>query len=1183
MKKLYYLIVLLFPLLVLGQSADQNYIKTMIYKKAVLATIPGTVPPVETADIQITYMDGLGRPIQQRAYRETHTGKDMVTHIEYDGLGRQSKNYLSYPNNSTPSLNYDPNAATAVKDYYTPSGVSFTNFEGTAYPYSETQYDNSPLNRVVKQSAPGDDWYMGSGHEIKMEYQANTAADGVKQFKANAQWVASYGIFTISMTELSSYGTGQLVKTVLKNENWTSGKDNTTEEFKNPKGQVVLKRAYESQVAHDTYYVYDQYGNLTYVLPPLAGGIVTPEILNNLCYQYGYDENNRLVEKKLPGKEWEFIVYDNLGRVVATGPALSPFGDESKGWLVTKYDAFDRVVLTGWMPVAFETLTRKNLQFSLNATVTNLNETKSTAVSTVNGVGFNYTNVAFPTSGCHVLSVNYYDDYAFAGAPSSFAATATADIYYNNSTQKPKGMPTGSWTRTLTGISQYDGETAYVLYDVKSRAVCNYSSNNFGKYTQVDTQYDFSGKPLKAITLHRRSTAMAEVKTTQTFEYTPQDRLLRHRHQVNNLPEEVLSENRYNELGQLWIKKVGGVVDNPLQVVDYGYTVRGWLKAINPDTSGPPPPPNDLFYLRLNYSTAEGDPAPAVQQYNGNIAQVSWKTASDGQWRKYHYRYDNLNRLLSANYQKNYDATSAYDEQLTYDKNGNIQSLLRNGGHDLQVGIAMDELVYGYSPNSNQLEKVTDNSQNAGGFYDGNTAGNDYEYDLKGNLTIDRNKGISKIYYNHLNLPTKILFGSESRKIEYFYNADGSKILKQVTDGATVTSTDYLDGYQYTNGVLQFFPTAQGYISHSVGNYNYVYNHTDHLGNVRVSYAKDPVSGLTKIVEESNYYPFGMKHANYNDYAPPAPGIANKGYQYKYNGQELQTELGLNLYDMPLRDYDPVIGRWSSMDPVVDFERSPYNGFDNNPVFWSDPSGASVTFYNNGVTADGEDAGAFYNAILGAQNNGIASFTPLGPIYDYTAYTTLPPVYLNYGNFGDNATMLRQHVYRNSPFYNYIWEQGRQRQLDSFNTMLDAFGLIPGIGEFADGLNVAIYTARGDKVNAAISAASMVPLLGWAAVSTKYAVKGGVQAAEYTFTKSAGKHLTEVVTKGANKGQLSRPYMNSSLTIQEIMSTGKGSIDATFKGGMNWKVPGTFRGSQGIWELGINPKTSVIYHFNFVK
>lgn len=33
---------------------------------------------------------------------------------------------------------------------------------------------------------------------------------------------------------------------------------------------------------------------------------------------------------------------------------------------------------------------------------------------------------------------------------------------------------------------------------------------------------------------------------------------------------------------------------------------------------------------------------------------------------------------------------------------------------------------------------------------------------------------------------------------------------------------------------------------------------------------------------------------------------------------------------------------------------------------------------------------------------------------------------------------------------------------------------------------------------------------------------------------------------------------------------------------MNWKAPGTFRGSKGIWELGINPKTRVIYHLNFV-
>jgi len=86
----------------------------------------------------------------------------------------------------------------------------------------------------------------------------------------------------------------------------------------------------------------------------------------------------------------------------------------------------------------------------------------------------------------------------------------------------------------------------------------------------------------------------------------------------------------------------------------------------------------------------------------------------------------------------------------------------------------------------------------------------------------------------------------------------------------------------------------------------------------------------------------------------------------------------------------------------------------------------------------------------------------------------------------------------------------------------------------------------------------------------------------FTFTKTAAKHFKDIVAKnGWHNGKAARPYMDSSLTIREIMSTGKGMPDATFKGGMNWKVSGTFRGVQGKWELGVNPKTNIIYHFLF--
>ena len=63
-------------------------------------------------------------------------------------------------------------------------------------------------------------------------------------------------------------------------------------------------------------------------------------------------------------------------------------------------------------------------------------------------------------------------------------------------------------------------------------------------------------------------------------------------------------------------------------------------------------------------------------------------------------------------------------------------------------------------------------------------------------------------------------------------------------------------------------------------------------------------------------------------------------YNFKYNGKELQEEMGLNMYDMDMRQYDPAIGRWIALDPVVHHDLSPYNAFDNNPVFWADPSGA---------------------------------------------------------------------------------------------------------------------------------------------------------------------------------------------------------------------------------------------------
>jgi hypothetical protein len=69
----------------------------------------------------------------------------------------------------------------------------------------------------------------------------------------------------------------ELYKTVTFDENTpVTGKG--TEEFKDKEGKVVLKRTYNGSDPHDTYYIYDQYGNLSYVLPPLAEGVATQTV-----------------------------------------------------------------------------------------------------------------------------------------------------------------------------------------------------------------------------------------------------------------------------------------------------------------------------------------------------------------------------------------------------------------------------------------------------------------------------------------------------------------------------------------------------------------------------------------------------------------------------------------------------------------------------------------------------------------------------------------------------------------------------------------------------------------------------------------------------------------------------------------------------------------------------------------
>jgi RHS repeat-associated protein len=134
-----------------------------------------------------------------------------------------------------------------------------------------------------------------------------------------------------------------------------------------------------------------------------------------------------------------------------------------------------------------------------------------------------------------------------------------------------------------------------------------------------------------------------------------------------------------------------------------------------------------------------------------------------------------------------------------------------------------------------------------------------------------------------------------------------------------------------------------------------MYSFTDHLGNIRLSYAQDPDTQQLKIVEQNHYYPFGLRHTNYSGgkmqvlkeqelkrMAPTPEELLS--YKYKYNGKEWQDELGLNTYAYGWREYDPAIGRFNRLDRFSEkySNYSPYNYGKNNPVRYREMAGDSI-------------------------------------------------------------------------------------------------------------------------------------------------------------------------------------------------------------------------------------------------
>jgi YD repeat-containing protein len=306
--------------------------------------------PLKDVKQATQYIDGLGRPIQtvmKEGSLETTTGikKDMVSANVYDEFGREQYKFLPFVASTTGTntsvsdgafkLNPFQQQAAFYTDATNPNNP--IKGQGEIYFYGKTNFEASPLNRVLETYAPGTSWAGSETNaepqrrNVQMKYAINTPTDDVKIWTVTDNpTMGQLGTYQIT-TGINGgvYAAGQLYKSITTDEH-----KKQVIEFKDKEGKVILKKVQLTATADDgitgsgypgwlcTYYIYDDFNNLRAVIQPRGVELLTANSwqltaahLAEQTFRYEYDQRNRMIVKKVPGAGEVYMVYEpiNLG------------------------------------------------------------------------------------------------------------------------------------------------------------------------------------------------------------------------------------------------------------------------------------------------------------------------------------------------------------------------------------------------------------------------------------------------------------------------------------------------------------------------------------------------------------------------------------------------------------------------------------------------------------------------------------------------------------------------------------------------------------------------------------------------------------------------------------------------------------------------------------------------------
>lgn len=753
-----------------------------------------------------------------------------------------------------------------------------------------------------------------------------------------------------------------------------------------------------------TLYYYDQAGNLIQTVAPKG---VDLSFQNSLSYPdvdadrtqgttanvpthsyvttYAYNSYNEVVSADHPDQNGSTSFwYDRYGRLVAS---QNPVQAGENKYSYSLYDQFGRPVETGQV-VPLTTLTEvvvkaDDLGASFGTWVSNGTQTEIIKTQYDQSLGSAYD--ALFDSGeqenlrLRVASVMYYP---VEGSPTSYESAIHYSYNEHGSVKEQiQEVPMMAPVQQDVKSTLYEFE---LLSGNMSRVI--YQKDKQDQFTH-EFYYDELGRPEEVFT------TSDNVHKTREVHY------------------------RYYDHGPLARIELG---DDKVQGMDYAYTINGWIKATNASTlntsrdigkdgtTGYAGNNNQIHayfakdvigntigyfggdYTAIGTSTMEATYGATdafntggLDLFNGNIRHIVTSIEgflTGGQPYSFgtNYSYDQLNRFkeMTAYYNTNttndwtgISATSDYYNVNEYDENGNLESLKRNtnisGGY-------MDDFVYNYNANSNQLNNVVDNATNTlidgtGGDIVANpTTGQPasyYTYDANGELLTDSQESIGNIEWRRGDRKVKKITRSDqdSPEIEFVYNPLGMRIVKIVkprSSGSLTQPSNWVYTYYAydANGEVMAVYDARLSTSHNeatleevnifgaarIGQYeadkllfddqevNYGnpttrvntkgirrYELTNHQGNVNAVINDRKMYNTTDNVYEatilmtSDYYPYGMVMSGRK--------TNTNLYRYGYQDQEVDDEIkgDNNSVNYAFRMHDPRLGRFFAIDPLM--------------------------------------------------------------------------------------------------------------------------------------------------------------------------------------------------------------------------------------------------------------------------